>query len=256
MEEKEKKYQDEEIGLKDLWQIIKKRSIGILVIFIIVITIAYLITFLTPKKYESLSIIQMANSIKSENIIRDLQQPLTWKELSRIADDLGHEEPITNKDFKVIINDDYQLEIVSLGNSPEQAKKINEIIGKYIINYQKNEIVERERVENKSLSFLKEKITEIEKEILEIENKINQTINYASAINALQMAKLRKNLFEKELIESQQKFSLALETINVKVPANLPEKSAQPNKKLNLIIGTILGIFAGFSWAFIKELAN
>jgi uncharacterized protein involved in exopolysaccharide biosynthesis len=258
--------QEPEINLIDYIRIVWRRKKQIFVIFIAFVIISIIVSLTTPKTYQSSALVTPAkisdqivedtgaviDVLKQETVLRELAQKLDLPELQAFA--------LTEK-FKVTQNDGF-WEIQGMGQTQEQAKKMVEVISSFIIN-RENTIATRFKPDLEAETVLLQ--DELEKNatnIADLEEKISassKTISpaqgyiVASYISALQSAKLRRDGLQKEFYDKQQELNFKTQEARIDVPAVLSLKPISSNKKLNLVIGAILGLFFGIFYAFAAE---
>jgi len=258
-------YQKEEleIDLIDYFKVIWRRRWSFLIVFVIVLVLTVVITILTPKTYQStalvkqgettkLSVLAINSLLKQEKIFKELVKKLDWPESA--TSDLAKKFKITEKDELI--------EISATERTPEGAKKIAEVISNFIVDYQNKRKVDLEFNLKAELSLLNEQIKKYEKEINELETKINalsktnsqtQGLIIAIYINAKENLELKKDELARELNQKQQQLNSLTNETKIESPAFLPSSPIKPNKVLNLVIGFILGIFIGLFWIFVTE---
>jgi len=182
------------------------------------------------------------------------------------------------------------IEIKGRAQTPEKAVKVVDAVTDILLTYHGNIFVEAEKtfdIEMETIVKSKEKtqkdiekttnnITRLNVDILKYETEINKRANAytegqgriaESYINLLAEIKDQKENKEAQLLNLEQKLIALDQSIQVKeyervyetkateveVPAIPPETRISPNRKQNVIIAGILGIFIGILYAFGAE---
>lgn len=100
---------------------------------------------------------------------------------------------------------------------------------------------------------LKEQIKQLEKQITALdmsESKI-QRLKREVAINEKNYKTYADRHEEARISDAMNQHKLS--NISVIQPAEIPAKPIKPKKKLNLVLGVVFGIIAGFGWAYVLE---
>lgn len=258
--------QEPEINLIDYWHIIWNRRRAIFAIFISVVILTIIITFLSPKTYQSSLLISPAKIsnqlletpeatitiMKQEAILRNLATKLNLPELEATS---------LIKKFNIKQSNEF-LEIQGLGTTPENAQHISKILGDFIINRQNSLTTQYKlnleteiNVLNNELNKNAATIVELEQEIAKLNNTNSQAQGYiaASYISVRQEAKKRRDEIQNSLNEKLRELNFKTYEAKIEVPPVLPLSPIKPDKFINLISGTILGIFVGIIYAFTAE---
>jgi len=261
---------EEEIDLREYIKVLIKRKWLILTIFLLSVITAGIVSYLVlPPIYKSSVTFKIAqindellfdtndieNKVKSDyvlqKVIENLQLDVTLRELASII-------KIDN------INESAYVRLASESTSPETAREIvlstvNQFVELNQTFYQiKIDLLKKERqsLENQ-MTLEREKIEEAEKLRLDIINseglsltekqiQINLLLNYSTQIRE------NYNLLANQyyILENQILNSNNFEIINY---PSVPQSPIKPNKKLNLAIAGVLGLFLGVFIAFFTE---
>ena len=265
-----KQYQDDEIGFKDIWQIINKRKVSIFLIFISVLAITILLTIFTPKNYESSALImsakiqgQLVEEPEIINVI--LKQEVTLRELATTLKIPSEKSDSLIKQFEVLTNNETNSELIKIkgfGPTPETAKKITEVVSAFIFSHQEDLMIRFNPDLESEIDLLNEKVEKNEAMINDFEAKIkslektnsqSQGVIAASYINNLMAAKTRKDDLQSQLFNKKRELNFQTQKPQFITSPFLPLEPTGPNKLLNLVLGSILAILVSVSWAFIKE---
>jgi capsular polysaccharide biosynthesis protein len=156
------------------------------------------------------------------------------------------------------------IEVSVVDNSPEKAKNLAENITEVFIKQNQGKYREKVKLVEDRLKTLEEQITEFEKNIEEIEKvkkKIAATKELSEGERQFQTSLLlNSSVTERELYNTltDQANSLKAslkdcEDFKIINYAQLPAALIKPNKKLNILIAGVLGLFVGIFVAFFLE---
>jgi len=222
-----------------------------------------------------------------QQIRTKLQEPLELAEgitTGAIAETFDINEEEGNENGSIFI------EIKGRAQTPEKAVEVVDAVTDILLTYHGNIFVEAEKtfdIEMETIVKSKEKtqkdiektsnnITRLNADILKYETEINKRANAytegqgriaESYINLLAEIKDQKENKEAQLLNLEQKLIALGQSIQAKeyervyetkateveVPAIPPETRISPNRKQNVIIAGILGIFIGILYAFGAE---
>ncbi|MDD3656689.1 MAG: Wzz/FepE/Etk N-terminal domain-containing protein [Atribacterota bacterium] len=261
---------EEEIDLREYIKVLIKRKWLILTIFLLLVITAGIVSYLVLLPiYESSVTFKIAqindellfdtndieNKVKSDHVLQkvidNLQLDVTLRELASII-------KIDN------INESGYVRLASESTSPETARDIvlstvNQFVGLNQTFYQtKIDLLKKEKQSLESqMTLEREKIEEAERLRLDIINseglsltekqiQINLLLNYSTQIRE------NYNLLANQYytLENQILNSNNFEIINY---PSVPQSPIKPNKKLNLAIAGVLGLFLGVFIAFFTE---
>jgi len=262
--------EEEEIDLRDYINVLLKRKWLIIIIFLIAVVTAAIISYaILPSIYQSSITFKIAevdglllfnaseieNEIKSDyvlqEVIKELKLKLTPGELAKII----KIETIDNKGY---------VKVTVENTSPELARDIAfSLVNQFIkLNQQyyqeKIALLEKEKQSiEKQMALEREKIDEAEKLRLDIidseglsltekQIQINLLLNYST-----QIREHYNELVDKYyILENQILNSSNFEIVNY---PSIPQAPIKPNKKLNIAIAGVLGLFLGVLIAFFVE---
>jgi len=239
---------ENEVNLKNYWEVIKKRKKEIIAIFGSVIIVAMIITLLTPRTYVSSSLIKVGKILgpyfrAATSFEFQISQPVeNIKTTTKII------KQSTNSSFEINEAEKEELiEIKGFGETPEKAKKAAEEITALVLTRYKD---------------LFNKYTEIQKqEVQRLKTRIKENENYLKMLNP-RMSDYLKNLIEikgqqdelqKELALNQKELNLNFKESEIISQPVLSSSPFKPNIKLNILVATIIGLFLSVFWAFGKE---
>jgi len=276
-QEWQKYEQEDEINLIDYIRVIWRRKIAILLIFLGILLITLLITLTTPKIYQSSALIipaktsgqnivlnQEASDQSIENIgtiITVLNQEAMLQELAQKLNLPESSALSLANEFKVVQNNNF-WEVRGMSQTPEQAKKIVDVISNFIIN-RENAIASRFRLDLEAETVLLQNevdknatnIANLDKKIVASEKTTSPAQGYivASYISTRQNAEFRGDELQKELYDKQQELNFQIQESKIEIPAVLSLQPISSNKISNLAISAIIGLFVGIFYAFIAE---
>jgi len=260
--------EEKEVDLRDYIIMIKKRWKIILIIFLVFTITSGVVSFLLPKTYESIAMVQIGRT-------RDklLEEPSTVMEifktrpvLEKVAKELNihtTQEKLGELASTIKMKEKSGLlEIKGRGKTPEEAMRLANGVTVVFLN-RHEQIFERARVIlEEYLASGKQRLVEMEKEIEMLEKKIEElkvSDSEAKAtvargyMESLERSRDRYELLQVELREKKMEESYGTVSTELVVPAAIPEKPIGPKKKQNVLIAGILGLFIGFVCAAIVE---
>jgi len=264
--------QEEKIDLRDYIKVLLKRKSIIILIFLIAIIAAVVVNYFatSPSPIYQSSIVFAVAQIDSRAVI-NITESLEIMKSSILLD-----EVINRMDLKISTGQlKSQIEVKNLkgtnfievsvvDNSPEKARNLAENITEVFIKQNQGKYREKVKLFEDRLKTLEEQIAEFEKNIEEIEKvkkKIAATKELSEGERQFQTSLLlNSSVTERELYNTLTDQANSLKTIlkdceDFKIInyAQLPVTSPKPNKRLNILIAGVLGLFVGIFVAFFLE---
>jgi len=262
--------QEEEIDLREYINVMLKRKSIIILIFLIAVITATLVSYfaLTPVYQSSATFavalvdnrpalnISESIEIMSSNLILD--EVIKKMNLNTSASELKSQikaENLKGTNF---------IKVSVEANSPEEAKELVENTIEVFIEQNQSEYQEKIKLIEIRLKLLEEQIAEFEKSIQEIEKtkkKIAASEELPEGERQFQTSLLlSSSVTERELYNTLTDQISSLKTslnncqdFRVINYAQLPVVPIKPNKKLNILIAGVLGLFVGIFAAFFLE---
>lgn len=269
MENQEQKEKfEEEIDLRDYVNVILKRKWVIIAIFLIAVIAAVIISFLMPRTYQSSALLEIgkieSNYLeKNQDIVTLFKQPTILKILTKkigISEDQWQK---LKNDIKIQpLGSDKFIEIIATANTPSKAQDtVNQTINFILERHQdilsqEKKILESETQEIKNnILIAQEKITELEKEMTHFKNAQTwgEGMVAQSYIEMLTQTRTNLALLKQQLQDKERESTYNSYETKIESPSFEPLTPITPNKKQNVIIGGILGLFIGILWAFMAE---
>jgi len=259
--------QEDEIDLREYINVlIKRKSIIILIFLIAVITSALVSYFVLSPVYQASTVFSVAK-IDGQAVINITEALEIMKSnlvLDEVIDRIDLEETAKQLSSQITaesIKGTNFVKVSAEADSPEKAKSLVEnIVGIFI---EQNQSEYREKVEllEDRLKIIEEQIAEFEKNIQEIEKskkKIATAEELTEGERQFQTSLLlSSSVTERELYNNlinQANRSLKnCEDFKIINYAQLPTEPIKPNKKLNILIAGVLGLFVGIFVAFFIE---
>jgi len=264
--------QEEEIDLREYINVLLKRKGIIILIFLIaVITAALVSYFALSPVYQASTVFSVAkiDGRAVINITESLEIIKSNVMLDEVINRMGLEGTLTSSQLKSQITTENLkgtnfIKISVLADSPETAKNLVETITKVFVEQNQGEYREKVKLVENRLKVIEEQIAEFEKNIQEIEKtkkKIAETEELSEGERQFQTSLLlSSSVTERELYNglSDQANSLKAslkdcEDFKIINYAQLPAAPIKPNKKLNILIAGVLGLFVGVFVAFFLE---
>jgi len=262
--------QEEEIDLREYINVLLKRKGIIILIFLIaVITAAVISYFILTPVYQS-SIIFSVAKIDGRPVINITEALEIIKSnivLDEVISRMGLKETIKQLSSQITtesIKGTNFIKVSVTADSPENAKSLLENIIEVFIKQNQSKFQEQVKLIEDRLKVLEEQIAEFEKNIQEIEKtkkKIATAEELSESERRFQTSLLlSSSVTEKELYNNltDQANSLKAslkncEDFKIINYAQLPYAPIKPNKKLNILIAGVLGLFVGIFVAFFLE---
>ena len=255
-----------EINLGDYVHIVWRRRKAVSVIFVTIIILVVILSFIWPRTYQSSVLISPAKisdkAVESPVAVIDvLKQESTLRELTK---NFGWPEKMANalaKKFTVMPAGDF-LQVQATGPTPQKAQELVGIVSDFIINHE-NTIAAKFRPDlGTEVGFIKSELDENAASIANLEAQIaalskatsdGQGFIAASYIRARQVALLRRDELQKEFYRKQRELNFDTQIAQLATPAYLPLVPIRPKKLAIMTGGIILGFFIALGYAFIAD---
>ncbi|GAJ00577.1 unnamed protein product, partial [marine sediment metagenome] len=264
--------QEEEIDLREYINVlINRKGIIILIFLIAVITAALVSYFALSPVYQASTVFSVAkiDGQAVVNITESLEIIKSDIVLDEVVNRMGLEGTLTSEQLKPhIITENLKstnfIKVSVEHDIPEKTKSLVENIIEVFIKQNQAEYQERVKLIEDRLKILEEQIAEFEQNILEIEKtkkKIAVIEELSEGERQFQTSLLlSSSVTERELYNdltdqaNNLKASLkSCEDFKIINYAQLPAAPIKPNKKLNILIAGVLGLFVGIFVAFFLE---
>jgi len=261
---------EEEIDLREYINVLLKRKGIIIIIFLIAIITAALVSYFTLSPVYQASTVFSVAKIDGRpviNITEALEIMRSNVVLDEVINRMGLEETAKQLSSQIItesIKGTNFVEVSVAADSPEKAKSLVENIVEVFTEQNQREYQEKVKLVEERLKILEEQIAEFEKNILEIEKtkkKIAVTEELSEGERQFQTTLLlSSSVAERSLYNNltnqanSLKASLkSCENFKIVNYAQFPAVPIKPNKKLNILIAGVLGLFVGIFVAFFLE---
>jgi len=266
--------QEEEIDLREYINVLLKRKGIIILIFLIaVITAALVSYFALSPVYQSSAVFSVAKidgQIDDQPVINITEALEIMKSnvvLDEVINRMGLKETAKQLSSQITIESLKGTNFIKVSaehDTPEKTKSLVENIIEVFIKQNQTEYQEQVKLIEDRLKVLEEQIAEVEKNIEEIEKvkkEIAATKELSEGERQFQTSLLlSSSVTERELYNtlSNQANSLNAslkdyEDFKIINYAQLPASPIKPNKKLNILIAGVLGLFVGIFAAFFLE---
>jgi capsular polysaccharide biosynthesis protein len=262
--------QEEEIDLREYINVLLKRKGIIILIFLIAVITAVSISYfaLTPI-YQSSTVFSVAQVDGQPviNITEALEIIKSNVVLDEVINQMSLEE--TTEQLKPQVTTVSQggtnfIKVTVETDTPEKAKSLVENIVKVFIEQHQVKYEEKVKLIEGRVNILKEQITEFEKNIQEIE-KTKQEIAASEELSEaerqfqtslLLSSSITERGLYNDLAEQSNILQLSLkdsQDFKIINYAQLPAVPIKPNKKLNIVIAGVFGLFVGIFVSFFLE---
>jgi len=275
--------QEEEIDLREYIHVLLKRKGIIILIFIIAVITAALVSYfaLSPVYQSSMVFgIALMDNRPPTTIVAQVENNVPvikiHEALEIISSNLILDEVIKRNDLNISSDQlRTRIEVENLKNtnfikvsveadSPEKAKELAENIVKVFIEKNRNKYTKKIRLIEERIKIVKQGIAEFEKSIREIENamkKIAASKDLSEAERYFQTSLLLNSSSNERSLHNNLIYQINTlqERLNncqdfgIISYAQLPVAPIKPNKKLNILIAGVLGLFVGIFAAFFLE---
>jgi capsular polysaccharide biosynthesis protein len=263
---------EEEIDLREYINVLLKRKGVIILIFLIAVITAALVSYFALSPVYQSSVVFSVAKIDDRAVI-DIAESLEIIKSNIVLDEvvnrMGVEGTLTSEQLKPHVTTENLkstnfIKVSVEHDTPEKTKSLVENIIEVFIKQNQAEYQERVKLIEERLKTLEEQIAEFEKNIQEIEKtkkKIAATEELSEGERQFQTSLLlSSSVTERELyndlsnqangLEASLKSCEGFKIINY---AQLPAAPIKPNKKLNILIAGVLGLFVGIFVAFFLE---
>ena len=262
--------QEEKIDLREYINVLLKRKGIIILIFLTAVITAVLVShFAISPVYLSSTVFSVAkiDGRSVINITEVLEIIKSNVVLDEVIDLMGLEKTAKQLSSQITtesIKGTNFVEVSVASDSPVMAKSLVENIVEVFIEQNQSEYREKVKLVEDRLKIIEEQIVEFEKNIQEIEDtkkKIAASEELSESERRFQISLLlSSSVTERELYNTltDQANSLKAslkncEDFKIINYAQLPAEPIKPNKKLNILIAGVLGLFVGIFIAFFLE---
>lgn len=262
--------QEEEIDLREYINVLLKRKGIIILIFLIAVITAALVSYFALSPVYQSSVVFSVAKIDGRaviNITESLEIIKSNIVLDEVINRMGLEKTYKQLSSQITIESlkgTNFIKISVVADSPESAKNLVGTITEVFIEQNQAEYQEQVKLMEDRLKILEEQIAEFEKNIQEIEKtkkKIAATEELSEGERQFQTSLLlSSSVTERELYNNLTNQVNGLRASLNKCQdfkiinyAQLPASPIKPNKKLNILIAGVLGLFVGIFVAFFME---
>jgi len=264
--------QEERIDLRDYINILLKRKRIIILIFLIAIIAAAIVSYFTisPSPIYKSSITFSVAQIDDQaviNITESLEIMKSSVFLNEVINRMDLKTSVEQLKSKIEVKNlkgTNFIEISVVDNSPEKAKNTAENITEVFIEQNQGKYLEKIKLVEDRLKALEEQIIEFEKNIDEIE-KVKKKIAVSKELSEVER-QFQISLLLSSLVAERELYNDLSNRANI-LRANLKDcedfkiinytqltiTPPEPNKKLNILIAGVLGLFIGIFTAFFME---
>jgi len=275
--------QEEEIDLREYINVLLKRKGIIILIFLIAVITAALVSYfaLSPVYQSSVVfsialmdnrptttiIAQVENNvpvIKIHEVLEVINSNLILDEVIKRSDlNISSDQLKTRIEVKNLKNTNF-IKVSVEADSPEKVKELAENIVKVFIEKNQNKYTEKIKLIKERIKILEREIAEFEKSIQEIDTAmkkiadskdLSETERYFQTSLLLNSSSNERNLYNNLIyqINTLQERLNNCQDFGIISYAQLPVAPIKPNKKLNILIAGVLGLFVGIFAAFFLE---
>ncbi len=264
--------QEEKIDLRDYINVLLKRKRVVILIFLIAIIAAAIVSYFTisPSPIYKSSIIFSVSQIDDQAVVNITESLEIIKSsvflnevINRMDLEINARQLKSQIEVKNLKGTNF-IEIFVVDNSPEKAKNLAENLTEVFIGQNQGKYQEKVKLVEDRLKTLEEQITEFEKNI----EMIKKALKEIAASKELSEAErqfqtsllLSSSATERELFNTLADRANSLrvnlksyEDFKIINNAQMLVSPTEPNKKLNILIAGVLGLFVGIFAAFFLE---
>ena len=266
--------QEEEIDLREYINVLLKRKGIVILIFLIAVITATLVSyFMLPlpplPTYQSTIVLSVAKTDNQAiiNLTESLEIMKSSVLLDEVINRMGLEitsEQLTLQIEVKILTDTNLIEISVVDDSPEKAINIVENITEVFVSQNQGKYQENTKLIEDRLKNIEEQIVELGKNIQEIE-KSKKIITSSEEltegekqfqISLLLSSSATQRVLYNDLSNLANSLRVNLrncEDFKIISCSQSPITPIKPNKKLNILIAGVLGLFVGIFVAFFLE---
>ena len=250
---------DNEVSLIELWRILCRRWIWLLVGPVVGVSIAVAYIALTAPSYECRATLRLGN-VPGLNLIEDpgvLSVELIGKYGQRSADVVRRRTPyLDQQELKVKNN---LLSLVAVGYSPEEARDfLRQIIADVL---RRHEILYEHAIDplQRHLATIDQQINHVTKQMKELDDLISR-LKESNTVQASLVAIERSHLFtnliqlERDRVTIQQKIASPYSNPSrIVLDPDQPRKPVAPVRSVAVAGGIVIGMLFGFFGVLAKE---
>jgi len=266
--------QEEEIDLREYINVLLKRKGIIILIFLIAVITAAIASYFMlppppPPTYQSTIVLSVAKTdnqaiINLTESLEIIKSSLLLDEvINRMGLEITSEQLTLQIEVKILTGTNF-IKISVVDDSPEKAITIVENITEVFVSQNQRKYQENTKLVEDRLKNIEEQIVELGKNIQEIEkNKkiITSSEKLTEEEKQFQISLLLSSLATQRMLYnglSNLANSLIVnlrnyEDFKIISCSQLPITPIKPNKKLNILIAGVLGLFVGIFVAFFLE---
>lgn len=275
--------QEEEIDLREYINVLLKRKGIIILIFLIAVITAALVSYFALSSVYQSSVVfsialvdnrpptsfvaQIENNVPVINIHESLEiinSNLVLDEvIKRMGLNISSGQLRTRIEVENMKNTNF-VKVTVEANSPEESKYLAENIVRVFIEENQSKYTEKIEIIEKRIKILEKEIAEFEGKIQEIENakkkivtskELSEAERYFQTSLLLNLSASERNLYNNSIyqINTLQERLSNCQDFKIIDYAQLPDAPIKPNKKLNILIAGVLGLFVGIFVAFFLE---
>lgn len=255
-----------ELNFYDYWRIIRRRKWIILLSFVLVLVASILFTNMQIPKYEAHAIIKIEQRrtmtgimltdwftyspgdvmatevevIKGRLIAEEATRRLGWidekstpVEIDRAA--LRIQNMVATE--RLLFSNLIQITVIS--NNPREAAQVANTVAQV---YRDKDTEKRNRQAEEMRKFIEKQLRMTEIKLADAEQALEVKINEEAYI-------MLNKKYKEALITEAEK----IELVSIVNPAIEPTSPMGPGRRLNMIVGGIVGLLLGFAFAFIRE---
>ena len=275
--------QEEEIDLREYINVLLKRKGIIILIFLIAVIAAALVSYFTLSPVYQTSTVfsialidnrppttivaQVENNvpvIKIHEALEIMNSNLILSEvIKRVGLNISSDQLRTQIKVENIKDTNF-IKVTVNADSPEEAKTLAESVVKVFIEKNHSKYTEKIKLIEERIKILEKEMAEYKKSIQEIETAMKSTAastNLSEAERYFQTSFLlnsssnERNIYNNLIyqVNTLRERLNNCEDFGIISYAQLPASPIKPNKKLNILIAGVLGLFVGIFVAFFLE---
>jgi len=259
--------EEEEIDLRGYLKVLKKRWKLVVQITIGCAVISTVISLFLPKVYQTSAIIESAKIMKTP-IETAATTELLFKNPNPYLKKIAREMSLAKKkeyelarNFKIVDNLNY-LSVSAKGNSPEEAKKLSDLLCSMILKRHADLMDDALKISEDEINNIKEQLSSLTKEVEEADKKLLQKENVSTSgqgyvfqglIQSKENALKRQGELDERLRERNMELKYYTKSAVLIAEASLPVQPTAPKMTKIVFLSTFIGLMLSIIFVFIIE---
>ncbi|MFH1540666.1 MAG: Wzz/FepE/Etk N-terminal domain-containing protein [Elusimicrobiota bacterium] len=260
--------EEQEIDLLDYLRVLKRKWKLVVGVIVAIAVISAVISLLLPKIYQTTAIIEPAKIQKipvetAATLELLFKNPLNpyLKEIVLAMNIDENKAYKLDKNFKIVDKIGY-LSILSNGKSPNEAKKLSDLLCSLILKRHADLMVDVLKISDYEINNIKEQILLVKKDVGQVNKKLlmkesadtqGQGFVFQGLIQSKENALKRQTELEERLRAKNIELKYYTKSAKIVAEASVPRFPIAPQKVTIVLIATLFGFFISIFSAFVIE---